>query len=419
MEYKVKLTDEQEKPLKQIENAIIAVIQNHPFPIVVKYGGMVVNKKGYLSYQINDNANFSIEGSFDIRNRVEDVLKSANLESIIPDFALIIKLEFKDKKGNHTQKEGKEVTESFIPIEPRYSLDQIIMSDELRNKIIDSIKLIECKELIYNKWGYGRIEPVAKNIINMYGPAGTGKTMCAHAIAKKLGKKILALQYSEIESKYLGDSAKNLKKAFETAVETDSVMFFDEADSFLGKRIENISNSTDQALNSLRSQMLILLEEHNGIVLFATNLVSNFDPAFNSRIQTHIQFELPNKEARIAIIKKQIPNNLPHKEPFNEEKIAEASDYADGFNGREIKNAMFNMYLKKADVNNVDIDFTSDDIIEAMKAKRDEKQKLESEQNERVKQRIIKKLSEKAEEDRIKTEYEKEKNESSYAENQV
>ena len=305
MEFKVKLKEEQEKPLKQIENAIIAVIQNHPFPIVVKYGGMVVNKKGYISYQINDNANFSIEGSYDIRNRVEDVLKSANLESIIPDFAIIIKLEFMEKKGSQTHNEGKEETESFIPIEPRYSFEQIIMSDELRNKIIDSIKLIECKDLIYNKWGYGKIEPVAKNIINMYGPAGTGKTMCAHAIAKKLGKKLLALQYSEIESKYLGDSAKNLKKAFETAEATDSVMFFDEADSFLGKRIENISNSTDQALNSLRSQMLILLEEHNGIVLFATNLVSNFDPAFNSRIQTHIQFELPNKEARIAIIKKQ------------------------------------------------------------------------------------------------------------------
>lgn len=418
MEFKVKLKEEQEKPLKQIENAIIAVIQNHPFPIVVKYGGMVVNKKGYISYQINDNANFSIEGSYDIRNRVEDVLKSANLESIIPDFAIIIKLEFMEKKGSQTHNEGKEETESFIPIEPRYSFEQIIMSDELRNKIIDSIKLIECKDLIYNKWGYGKIEPVAKNIINMYGPAGTGKTMCAHAIAKKLGKKLLALQYSEIESKYLGDSAKNLKKAFETAEATDSVMFFDEADSFLGKRIENISNSTDQALNSLRSQMLILLEEHNGIVLFATNLVSNFDPAFNSRIQTHIQFELPNKEARIAIIKKQIPNNLPHKEPFKEEKIAEASDFADGFNGREIKNAMLNMYLKKADVNNADIDFTSEDIIEAMKAKKDEKQKLESEQNERVKQRIIKKLSEKAEEDRIKTEYEKEKNESSHDENQ-
>lgn len=166
------------------------------------------------------------------------------------------------------------------------------------------MKLIECKNLIYQQWGYGEIEPVAKSVINMHGPAGTGKTMCAHAIAKKLGKKLLALNYSEIESKFLGDSAKNLKHAFETADKTDSVMFFDEADSFLGKRVENIGNSTDQALNSLRSQMLILLEEHNGVVLFATNLVSNFDPAFNSRIQKHIKFELPNKEARIEIIKK-------------------------------------------------------------------------------------------------------------------
>lgn len=73
-------------------------------------------------------------------------------------------------------------------------------------------------------------------------------------------------------------------------------MFFDEADSFLGKRIQNVNQSADQALNSLRSQMLILLEEHSGVVIFATNLVSNFDKAFQSRILKHIKFDLPNEE---------------------------------------------------------------------------------------------------------------------------
>lgn len=422
MEIAVEVTDNQRIALKQIDDAVLSVLKNTGYPLVVKYGSRVIKKKGFESYQISDNANFSLPGSYDLKNRVMEVLKRADLDTIIPDFAIIVKLEFEKNQQSvaQTKTESKnmldkeenksEEVQQFFPVEPKYSFDQIIISDDLRKEIYDSIKLIECKDLIYKQWGYGEIEPVAKSVLNMHGPAGTGKTMCAHAIAKKLGKKLLALNYSEIESKYLGDSAKNLKRAFETAEKTDSVMFFDEADSFLGKRVENIGNSTDQALNSLRSQMLILLEEHNGVVLFATNLVSNFDPAFNSRIQKHIKFELPNKEARIEIIKKQIPKNLPHKEPFTDEKLAEASELADGFNGREIKNAMLNMYLSKADLNNPDIDFTAEDICNAMKAKKDEKEKLEVERKEKLKQKIINKLSDKAEEERMTKEFEEQKN---------
>lgn len=421
MDIAVEVTDNQRIALKQIDDAVLSVLKNTGYPLVVKYGSRVIKKKGFESYQISDNANFSLPGSYDLKNRVMEVLKRADLDTIIPDFAIIVKLEFEKKqqsvalpktesKNMLDKEENKsEEVQQFFPVEPKYSFDQIIISDDLRKEIYDSIKLIECKDLIYKQWGYGEIEPVAKSVLNMHGPAGTGKTMCAHAIAKKLGKKLLALNYSEIESKYLGDSAKNLKRAFETAEKTDSVMFFDEADSFLGKRVENIGNSTDQALNSLRSQMLILLEEHNGVVLFATNLVSNFDPAFNSRIQKHIKFELPNKEARIEIIKKQIPANLPHKEPFTDEQLAEASELADGFNGREIKNAMLNMYLSKADLNNPDIDFTAEDICNAMKAKKDEKEKLKVERKEKLKQKIINKLSDKAEEERMTKEFEEQK----------
>ncbi|MGC8140941.1 AAA family ATPase, partial [Salmonella enterica] len=80
---------------------------------------------------------------------------------------------------------------------------------------------------------------------------------------------------------------KNLQAAFDVAKNNDCVLFFDEADSFLGKRITNVVQGADQALNSLRSQMLILLEEFKGIVIFATNLVTNFDTAFESRILKH------------------------------------------------------------------------------------------------------------------------------------
>lgn len=82
---------------------------------------------------------------------------------------------------------------------------------------MSAMKVVQCKDLIYEKWGFGKIEPSPKSIINMYGDPGTGKTMCAHAIANYLGKRLLALNYAEIESKYVGEAPKNLMAAFNTA----------------------------------------------------------------------------------------------------------------------------------------------------------------------------------------------------------
>ena len=258
---------------------------------------------------------------------------------------------------------------------------------------------IKCQDLIYNQWGFAEVESKPKSILNFFGPPGTGKTMCAHAIAKMLGKPLLALNYSEIESKYVGDAAKNLKKAFDTATELEAVMFFDEADSFLGKRIENVSHGSDQALNSLRSQMLILLEEFEGVVLFATNLVTNFDKAFESRILDHIKLELPNREARAAIIEKMLPSKMPLDHRFTQNELLEASDLIEGFAGREIKNAILTMLLDKASQNLSNPIFTLEDLKVALTKKKEQIEKLKAEENNRRKAKIAKRLQDRLEED--------------------
>ncbi len=217
--------------------------------------------------------------------------------------------------------------------------------------------------------------------------------MCAHAIAHSLGKQLLALNYSEIESKFVGEAAKNLQHAFETAKDCDAVLFFDEADSFLGKRIENVTQGAEQALNSLRSQMLIQLEQFPGVVLFATNLVTNFDHAFESRILKHIQFELPNQEARVAIIRKMLPSKLP-MEPLTDDQLMEASNLIDGFSGREIKTAILELLLSKAGTEYPT--FTFEDLCNVFTKKYQEKKELARQEEERLKKKIEKKLKEKA-----------------------
>ena len=230
-------------------------------------------------------------------------------------------------------------TTLFIPQTPQYSLDKMILSDRVRNELNKTILLIQNQKQIYDEWGFSEIDPNPKCVINFYGPPGTGKTMAAHSIATAVGKKILILNYSDIESKYVGEAPKNLMKAFQVAKETDAILFFDEADSFLGSRIRNVQQSSDQAINSLRSQMLMQLEMFNGTVIFATNLLENYDKAFESRIIKNVEFELPNEQLRKELIKIVIPSKVPKEENlFDTDFLNELSNLINGFSPRDIKN---------------------------------------------------------------------------------
>lgn len=172
-------------------------------------------------------------------------------------------------------------------------------------------------------------------------------------------------------------------------------MFFDEADSFLGKRIQNVTHGSDQALNSLRSQMLILLENFTGIVIFATNLVTNFDNAFKSRILKHIYFGLPNTEARMAILNKMIPSKLPVDKSFTSEKLLVESEFIEGFSGREIRNSVLDMIISKVDTLNDNYMFTILDLHNALEKREKSKEKLIEESNRTIKEKIAQKLKEK------------------------
>lgn len=223
---------------------------------------------------------------------------------------------------------------------PRYKLEDLILPDEKISAIKYAISLLDNTPVVYDKWNVKSIDPYPRAVLNFYGAPGTGKTMCAHAIAEYLHKDLLALNYAEIESKYIGDAPKKLESAFSYARQHNVVMFFDEADSFLGKRIENVSHSADQALNSLRSTMLIQLEMYEGIVIFATNLRDNYDKAFQSRFLYEIGFDLPDDACRKRLIDNYIEKLLPIKNAhYSEEEINSIVTKSAGLSGREIKSA--------------------------------------------------------------------------------
>jgi len=115
-----------------------------------------------------------------------------------------------------------------------------------------------------------------------YGPGGTGKTSTAALIGKELNKEVYKIDLSQVVSKYIGETEKNLELVFASAKDKDWILFFDEADALFGKRTE-VKDAHDRYANQEVSYLLQRMEEYNGLTILATNMKSNIDPAFTRR----------------------------------------------------------------------------------------------------------------------------------------
>ena len=229
----------------------------------------------------------------------------------------------------------------FISQTPRFTLENdVILSNVTEVYIDECLARLRFHHLIYQEWGFAQVDPMGMTaILNFYGPPGTGKTLCAEAMAGKLGLPFISLGISELESKFMGETAKNIRAAFEQAKVTGALLFFDEADTLLGKRLSSVTQGVDNEVNAMRSTLLIELERFEGIVIFATNFARNYDDAFRSRIGYHIEFTLPDHDARYRLWDRFLLSGIPLDEPRNDmlEKLAEISA---GLSGREIRTCM-------------------------------------------------------------------------------
>ena len=242
------------------------------------------------------------------------------------------------------QEKNQPAEETFIPEEPKWSLDEIILPDEVKNQILDVATYADNSHRVFELWGFKRTHKFSRRIgINLYGAPGTGKTMAAHAIARELGRKILIVNYADIESKFVGETPKNIRKAFEAAKNSNSILFFDEADAILSKRVTNMTQAVDVSVNQTRSVMLMLMNEFQDFIIFATNFIENFDAAFMRRISIHVKFTLPDEDCRKKLWKMYTPPEVPNNLDFDE-----LAKKFDGISGSDISNAMLNAAFKAA-----------------------------------------------------------------------
>lgn len=277
--------------------------------------------------------------------------------------------------NNNDKPKVKDVSKAeeatFVTTKPKYKLEDVILPEETYNSITDAISTIENFDIVYNQWNFKSKEPSSKTNICFFGSPGTGKTMCAHAIADRLGKEILIASYADIQSQYVGVGPKNLRAVFQQAEEHNAVLFFDEADSFLRKRTSDNSSSASMHYNSMTNEMMKHLEDFNGVVIFATNLTENTDEAFKTRLSYSIEFKAPDEDCRAKIIEKMIPAQVPVAVPFTNEDFLEMSKTCDGMVGRDIRNAVKSILSVGAQKH--EYPFTKEQFIEGFKKYKDNK----------------------------------------------
>jgi hypothetical protein len=163
----------------------------------------------------------------------------------------------------------------------------------------------------------------------LYGPSGTGKTLTAALLGKKVNKPVYRIDLSQLVSKYVGETEKNLEEIFNAAENRDWILFFDEADALFGKRT-GINSSNDRFANQETAYLLQRIEVCDNMVLLATNLKTNIDEAFTRRFQSIVHFPVPTEAERYRLWWGALSERMALDEAIDLKVIAEKYDLTGG-----------------------------------------------------------------------------------------
>lgn len=179
------------------------------------------------------------------------------------------------------------------------TLDDIVLPPDRKAELVALRDRIANRNRVEQLLGPGRAGP--KGLVAMFsGTSGTGKTLAARLLAKDLGRDLLKVDLSQVVSKWVGETEKNLDRVLRDVQEAHAILFFDEAEAIFGQR-GTVSNAQDRYALQETSFLLQRIEEYEGVVILATNLRQNLDAAFSRRIQQVIDFPTPDDEGRLRI----------------------------------------------------------------------------------------------------------------------
>ncbi len=191
----------------------------------------------------------------------------------------------------------------------RAGLDDLVLPDTARRGLQALVATVRHRGRVHDEWGYGERGRGLAVTALFAGPSGTGKTMAAEAVSHELGRDLVVVDLSQVVSKYIGETEKNLALLF-AAAEHGSVLLFDEGDALFGRRT-TVHSSHDRYANLEVAYLLQRLETFDGIAILTTNARENVDPAFLRRLRFVVGFPFPDAGQRAELWRLAFPADVP------------------------------------------------------------------------------------------------------------
>ena len=230
---------------------------------------------------------------------------------------------------------------------PKYTWDDIMLPNEQKTLIQHACDHVKYKHKVYREWGFDSKISYGRGLsVLLCGVPGTGKTMCAQIISKQLNMEAYKVNISQIISKYIGETEKNLNLLFKEARSSDCILFFDECDALFGKR-SDVKDSHDKNANAEVAYLLQLIEDYDGVCILASNLLQNIDEAFMRRITYVVKFPFPDTDMRKQICTSMLPDKLPVSDDIDWAFLAEKFKLSGG----HIKNIVLSAAFSAASEN--------------------------------------------------------------------
>ena len=215
-------------------------------------------------------------------------------------------------------------------VEPRFTWNDVVLPQAQKKLMQQASNHIRFQHRVYQEWGFEQKIGYGRGLSILFaGAPGTGKTMCAQVIAKQLNMEMYKINISQIVSKYIGETEKNLHAVFAEARHSNCILFFDECDAIFGKR-SDVKDAHDRNANVEVAYLLQQIEDHDGVCVLATNLVQNIDAAFMRRITYVVHFPFPDAAQRKEIYLHTLPTQTPVDEDVDWDFIAQKFELSGG-----------------------------------------------------------------------------------------
>lgn len=266
---------------------------------------------------------------------IKNVLDTAKLNSYYENKNEITQ---KDIVVAVKQQSPNQIGEYASRINAVFTWDDLVVDEEQKRQMQLISNQLKYRNVVGEEWGFNKKMPYGRGLCALfYGAPGTGKTMAVQVMANELGLDLYRIDLSQMISKYIGETQKNISMLFKKAKDINAMLFFDEADSLFAKRSE-VKDSNDRNANAETAHLLQKLEEYEGITILATNYLNNIDDAFKRRIKFIVNFSFPSEEIRYKLWKSILPKEAKVKSDLDFEFFAKQFELS----GSSIKEILVN-----------------------------------------------------------------------------